>query len=137
MTGIGIAIIALIIFQAGVFVGYRKASFAFRFGDNYYRTFGDRGSKPFHIPLKGDFIDAHGTVGKVISVHFPTFVIEGQDAVEKVVRINDETEIRRFRSAATSSDITVDGFVVVIGMPNENAEVEAKLIRILPPPQEQ
>ena len=134
LTGVGMAIIALIIFQAGMFVGYRKAAFAFKFGDNYYRTFGDRGPKPFQIPLGGKFIDAHGTAGRIIDVNLPTFVVEGPDVVEKVIRISDDTEIRRFREAATSSDLVADDFVVVIGTPNENAEVDAKFIRIMPPP---
>jgi len=134
LTGVGMAVIALVIFQAGMFVGYRKAAFAFKFGDNYYRTLGDRGPKPFQIPLGSKFIDAHGTAGRIIDVNVPTFVVEGPDAVEKVIRIGSDTEIRRFREAATSSDLVADDFVVVIGTPNDNAEVDAKFIRIMPPP---
>ena len=134
MTGVGMAIIALVIFQAGVFVGYRKAAFAFKFGDNYYRTFGNQGPRPFQVPVGEKFMDAHGAAGKIIGVSFPTFVVEGPDSVEKVIRIGEDTEIRRFRDVATSSDLVAGDFVVILGKPNENAEVDAKLIRIMPPP---
>lgn len=134
LIGIGIAIAALLIFQAGIFVGYRKAAFAFKFGDNYYRTFGDHGPRPFQVPVGEKFIDAHGAAGKIIGVSLPTFVVEGPDSVEKVIRIGEDTEIRRFRDVATSSDLVAGDFVVILGKPNENAEVDAKLIRIMPPP---
>lgn len=128
------AIIALVIFQAGVFVGYRKAAFAFKFGDNYYRAFGERGPRPFQVPVEGKFMDVHGAAGKIIDVSLPTFVVEGPDSIEKVIRIGADTGIRRFRDVATSSDLAAGDFVVVLGEPNENAEVNAKLIRIVPPP---
>jgi hypothetical protein len=35
---LGVVIIELIVFQSGIFVGYHKAAFSFRMGDNYYRA---------------------------------------------------------------------------------------------------
>ena len=35
--GFLVAVIALLIFQAGVFVGFHKASFSYRWGDNYQK----------------------------------------------------------------------------------------------------
>ena len=134
LVGIGIAIVALLIFQAGMFVGYRKAAFAYRFGDNYYRAFGDRGPRPFHMPLGGEFIEAHGAVGKIVSINLPTFAVTGPDDVEKVVLIGDETRIRHFDTDLSASDLKIDDFTVILGSPNESSQIEAKLIRILPPP---
>lgn len=137
LVGIGIAIVVLLIFQAGMFMGYRKAAFAYRFGDNYYRAFGDRGPRPFQVPVRGGFIEAHGAVGKVVSVNLPTFIVMGPDNVEKVILIMDDSIVRRSDTEILPSDIKVDDFTVVLGTPNDNSQVEAKLIRILPfPPEE-
>lgn len=137
IVGIVVAIIALLIFQAGMHVGYRKASFSFRFGDNYYRAFGDQGGpKLFHMPLRGGFIESHGAVGQIVSINLPTFVVADPKGIEKVVLINDSTVIRQFDQDLTPDDLGIDNFTVVLGSPNEDSQIEAKLIRILPPPPE-
>ena len=134
LTLVGVFIVALIIFQAGVFMGYRKASFSYRFGDNYYRAFGDRGPKPFRGSMMGAFIESNGAVGKIISINLPTFVLLGRDNIEKVILIKNDTQIRYLDASATSSDLKVDDFVVAFGSPNENSEIEAKLVRVIPVP---
>ena len=135
LISVGIFICALIIFQAGMFIGFRKASFSYRFGDNYYRAFGDRGPKPFRgSMMMGTFIESNGAVGKIISINLPTFVLLGRDNIEKVILIKNDTQIRHLNASATSSDLKVDDFVVAFGSPNENSEIEAKLVRIMPVP---
>jgi len=125
--------LALLVFQAGMYAGYRKAAFSYGMGAAYYSAFDDG---PGHFP-RGGFVEAHGAAGKIISMHLPTFVLEGPDNLEKVVLIDDDTQIRHFRETASSSDLGVDDFVVVIGEPNTDAQITAKLIRILPPPPQQ
>ncbi len=134
LVGVVGAVVVLLIFQAGLLVGYRKASFAYRFGDNYYRAFEHRPPSPFNMPIQTDFISAHGGAGKVISVSLPTFVIAGPDEREQVVLVTDETLLRRFDTEILASDIKVDDFTVVLGAPNESSQIEAKFIRILPSP---
>ncbi len=129
---IGVAIVALVIFQAGMFVGFKKASFAYRFGDNYTRAFGghrDGMSKNF---LERDFPSAHGTIGKIIKINLPTVIIEGKDNLEKIVVIKNNTDIRLFRDVATTTDLKIDTSVMVLGTPNSAGEIEARLIRIMP-----
>ena len=135
LYGIGIAVIALVIFQAGVFVGYHKAAFSYRWGDNYYRTFGEpqkRFGKDFP---RGGFSDAHGATGEIIKIDLPTLVVQGQDNIEKIVVIKNDTAIRRSRDTAQQMDLKIDDFVVVIGSPNDQGQIEAKLIRLMPPPE--
>lgn len=134
--GVGLALIVLLIFQAGMFVGYRKAAFSYRFGDNYYRAFGEHGPRPFQIPLQEGFIESHGAVGKIVTINLPTFVMVGPDEIEKVILIGDDTQIRHFDTTISASDLKVDDFTVVLGSPNENSQIEAKLIRVLPAPPE-
>jgi len=119
--------VALIIFQAGMVTGEHRASFSYRMGDAYARAFEKPESR------RETFIGAHGAAGKIVSIHLPTFVIEAPDNTERVITIGPDTEVRRFRDVATSTDLNVDDFVVVIGEPDD-AEIAAKLIRILPPP---
>jgi hypothetical protein len=129
---VGIVIITLVIFQAGMFVGFKKASFAYRFGDNYARTFGghrDEMSKNFP---NIDFPNSHGTIGKIIKINLPTIIIKGKDNLEKIVVIKNNTDIRLFREAASTTDLKIDSNVMVLGTPNEKGEIEARLIRLMP-----
>jgi hypothetical protein len=134
LMGIGISVVLLLVFQAGMFVGFRKAAFSYKFGDNYYRAFGDRGPKPFEGKFRDGLIEGHGVVGKIVSIKLPTFVVSGPDELEKVIVINDDTRIRRFDDTLKDTDLKVDDFTVILGNPNESSQIEAKLIRVLPPP---
>lgn len=123
------------VFHAGVFVGFHKASFAFRGGENYYRAF-DRNTKGMIGRMQFDDIPGgHGAAGKVVSVASTTVVVSSRDNTEKIIHISKETLIKKFREEATLKDIVVGDFVVVVGNPNENGAIEAKLVRILPAPE--
>lgn len=131
-VGFGIAVAVLVVFRAGMIAGYHQARFGGGLGDNYYRAFGD--DRMFEREIPGGFPNAHGVAGKVISVDIPMFVVADRDGVEKTVVIKDDTVIRRSRDEVQPADIQPDGFVIVIGSPNEGAQIEAKLIRIMPSP---
>ena len=138
LYGIGIVIVALLIFQAGMFVGFRKAEFSGRFGDNYRQTFG--GPKEPGNGIMGiffgssDFPNPHGAVGKIIKITLPTIVTIGPDNVEKIILIKKDTIINRFRETIQPTDLKIDDRIVVIGSPNSSSQIEAKLIRIVPAP---
>ncbi len=137
LIGICTVIIALVIFQMGIFVGERKAAFSYRFNDNYHRNFtGPR--RGFGMNLMGDDLpNEHGADGRIVRVSLPTFVVADTDSVEKVVVIDKDTIIRRFQNTVTGSDIKVGDNTVVIGIPNDTGQIVAKLIRLLPSEQEQ
>lgn len=129
---LGVVIASLLVFQAGVFVGYRKARFAYRLGDNYYRTFGGPHHKMNDRFDPKAFFDAHGAAGKVVDITLPTMVIAGPDNVEKVVLIKNDTTVRHFRDTVNAKDLKQGDFVVVFGSPNDQSQIEARLIRIMP-----
>jgi len=135
---IGIVVVALTIFQAGVFVGYRRASFSYRLGDNYHKTFGlptrhgMMGGGDFFGFSRGEFTSAYGATGTIVKINLPNIIVTGGDKVEKVVSTNDSTIIRRFRDDVKVEDLKVGDSVIVIGSPNSAAQIEAKLIRVLP-----
>lgn len=138
---LGILVIVFLIFQAGMIAGYRKVSFGRDWGDNYTKNFG---SPHQSLRMKGqDFGDfrnmpnAHGAIGKIIKVEFPQIVVfDGKDQTEKVILIDDETEIRKMRDIVSKDELKLDEHIVVIGAPNETGQIEAKLIRFIPAPPE-
>jgi hypothetical protein len=137
LIGISVAIIALIIFQAGVAVGERKVSFAHRFGDNFERNFRDpRGGGLIHRGFPGgpDMPGGHGAVGEIVSISLPLVVVAGPDNLEKTVLVTDTTKIRKFQDSIEAGELGVGDFIIVLGTPNDEGQVEAKLIRLAPPP---
>lgn len=137
ILGIGAVVILLFVFQAGIFVGYFKASHSLRAGDNFSRTFGDRGPGfGGKMPRFGmmDPTNAHGTAGTIVSANLPTMIVSDRDGTEKTVLVSDKTDIRKFRDSIASSELKNGDFIVVIGSPDEQGAIEAQLIRVMPTP---
>ena len=80
--------------------------------------------------------NAHGAIGKIIKIEFPNIVVLDKDQTEKVVVIKDDTNILERRDKVTENSLVVDKFIIVIGNPNNQGQIEAKLIRIIPSPEE-
>jgi hypothetical protein len=59
-------------------------------------------------------------------------VQDNKDNTEKVVLIKDDTQIQKMMISVKASGLSVDDFVVVIGDPNNQGQIEAKFIRIMP-----
>ncbi len=125
-------------FSMGVAVGYRKARFSYAWGENYHRNFGGpRGGflRNFSQDFIGkDFIGAHGTFGQIIEVKDSELVVMGKDGIEQIVKVNVDTEIRRFQDIIQLNDLKVDEPIVVIGEPNDLGQIIAKFIRVMPFP---
>ena len=130
LCGIGIAIVALLIFSAGVDVGFHKASFGRAWGENYEHNFGFVPNRP--IIGEDNFPNANGAIGKIIKIELPTIIVQDKDNTEKVVLIKNDTQIQEMRAPITSSDLKIDNFVVIIGEPNTQGQIEAKFIRVMP-----
>lgn len=132
LWGIGIAILMLLAFKGGEFVGFRKAEFSYHWGENYYRSFaGPRGESPGDLRGR-DFLSAHGILGSIIKIASSTLIIQDRDGTEKTVLLSDETVVRRFRDEISPSELKIDDQIAVIGSPDDTGQIEAKLIRILP-----
>ena len=134
LVGIGGLIIVLFVFKAGMMVGFQKANFSCRWSDNYHRNFGGpRGGFSGGLGDK-DFIEANGTVGQIIKIASSTLVVKGRGDVEKVVLVKDDTVINQLKETITIDNLKIDDMVVVIGEPNNDGQIEAKLIRVMPKP---
>lgn len=131
LYGIGTVLVLVIVFQAGIFVGYHKAFFGRQWGDNYSRNFGMmyRGSLG---EMSGKFPNSHGVSGKIIKIELPlSLVVEGNDKIEKLIVLDDGTHIRSADKDIKPEDLKIDDSVVVIGSPNDQGQIKAKLIRVI------
>lgn len=135
---LGFIVVASLIFKAGMFAGFQKASFGRNWGDNYSRNFGMMSRGPRMMMEDFDNLpNPHGAIGKIIKNDGTSIIVsDGKDKTEKVVLITDKTEIHKARALGVKEDLTPETFVVVIGEPNKDGQIEAKLIRIMPSPED-
>lgn len=136
----GVVIIGLLIFSLGTIVGFHKATFGRSWGENYKENFaiGHRAGPLGGIANLGMtdyFPNAHGAVGEIIKIESPNIIVQDRDNTEKVVYISDSTPIEKAGEKIKILDLKLDDFVVVIGNPNPQGIIEAKLIRIMPDPE--
>jgi len=135
IIGLAAFVIVMLIFGAGMFVGGMKAKFSYRWAESYHKNFagpkegffGDWRNPP---PFPGDFIEGHGTFGEIIKVNDSDFVIKGRNNIEKLILIKEDTVIEKGRATIKKDELEVGNSVVVIGSPNEQGQIEAKLIRV-------
>lgn len=129
--------ILFFVFQMGMMAGFRKASFSRDWGNNYERNFGPMHKAPPFIGGDiGGLPNAHGAIGKIIKVEYPNIVVLDKDQTEKIVTINDQTNILERKEKVGKEVLVVDKYIIVIGSPNTSGQIEAKLIRIIPSPEE-
>lgn len=126
--------IAVFIFGAGVFIGAMKARFSYRWAENYHNNFGGPRTGFFgdwqKMPFPPDFIESRGNFGQIIKINDSDIVIKGKDNTEKVIVITSQTLIEKGKNEIKKEDLKVDDYIVVIGSPNDQGQIEAKLIRI-------
>lgn len=143
---IGVLVVVLVSFSAGVRVGLYKAKFSYAWGENYERNFlgGPRG---FDGPGRGmmgggrqvffgmmgggrDFRNAYGVTGAIISVSDTTLIVKDRDDKENTVSVTGQTFIKRGRDTVKLPDLKAGDRIVVIGKPGDNGVVNADLIRV-------
>jgi hypothetical protein len=133
--GIILAIVALLLaFKLGTVVGFHKADFSFKWGENYHRNFAGPKEGFFKNLDDRNFMPAHGVFGKIIKIDVGSLIIQGQDNIEKSIYLSNKTIIERFRETIKPQDLKIDDRVVIIGAPSSTGQIEAQFIRIMPPP---
>lgn len=128
--------IAFGIFQAGIFVGFHKASFMFNYGDNYYRNFGGQNFRNGYGGMMGGGMmfngGGHGVTGKILNVEANKILIIGSDNIEKIINISSTTKIFERRNQIDLTDLKVDQNIVTIGNPDSSGQINANFIRVMP-----
>ena len=139
---VGALLVMLIVFAAGIGVGFKKARFSYKFGENYERNFmGSRSSQnnfwgmgmmreKFNDLEGRGFRNAHGIAGTIISITDNNIVIKDKDNKENTIAITDKTIIKSGRDDVKVGDLKNDQQIVVMGNPGENGVINADLIRV-------
>ena len=125
---------AILIFGAGVKVGGLKARYAYRWADNYHKNFAGPG-RGFMMDdwrnfTKEDFMEGHGVFGEIIELNGQNLIIKGAKDTENIIIINQDTVLKKRRDTVAKDALKIGDKVVIIGSPNEQGQIEAKLIRI-------
>ena len=127
-------IVAVLIFGAGVKVGGLKARYAYRWADNYHKNFAGPG-RGFMMDdwrnfTKEDFMEGHGVFGEIIELNGQNLIIKGAKDTENIIIINQDTVLKKRRDTVAKDALKIGDKVVISGSPNEQGQIEAKLIRI-------
>lgn len=133
LMGVGVVFVVLIVFQTGVIVGSHKSNYSNRLGEKYFNAFGKEEKRGMPNFMRDDFAGAHGTAGRIVKIELPQLLIEDQEGIEKTILITQQTEVMAFRQKIKAGDLKIDQNVVVVGTPNDQAQIEAKIIRLMPP----
>ena len=123
-------IILIGVFSLGMSVGFRKAGFTYSWSQNYPNNFGGR-QVLVAPPPSGAFFNPHGLDGTILNFDKNTLVLKDEDSTEKTVLISPQTSIRLNFQNLKPTDLKAGEEIVVIGEPNPQGQIEAKLIRVL------
>ena len=133
LIGVGVIVLLLATFTAGVHVGERKA----RHFSGWYKNTRplsrssrpQRPTYPFNrmpMPLE------HGVFGKVLSISDHTVMVEGKDGLEQQVQVSTSTSIRLNQDQRSLQDLQTGVEISVFGRPLPDGSIQAHLIRLLP-----
>ena len=140
LWGLGALVLAALIFHAGVVAGLHDRGISSR---NFDKSWFDA-QLPFGggvLALPQGFISGgHGAVGTIASVALPAITVTTRDGVTLTVNVDSDTQIVGATPQGTSSpaSLSVGDTIVVLGDPDDistSGAVDARLIRIVPPPQ--
>lgn len=121
--------VLVFVFSLGVFVGHEKYRFSRAWGENYYHNIiGRRGMMNFN---RSGF-NARGGFGQIIKIDGNSLIIKGQTNVEKTILTTEQTRIIKNFQTMKLSDLKIDNRIIIIGRPNDQGQIEAKLIRVMP-----
>lgn len=102
----GLIILLLVTFQAGIFFGsHRSRSFA----------------------------ATHGLSGTIVKIDLPRMIVANEDNMETVIVTDEHTFIRRHRESLSAADLRLNDRVIILGRPDDSAQLQARLIRITTP----
>ncbi len=130
-----IILVAMVIFSAGVAVGFLKGEFSERWDRHYMEVMSGPVSPFYDIGNRAP--SPHGTAGQVMSSAGGQLLVKGQSDTEYVVIVSPQTVIRQIHNQGTTTDIQVGSWITAIGSPDESGRLIATFIRIMPSPPQQ
>lgn len=137
LLGLGALLVLLLVFDAGLAVGTRRAMELRggpRVDGHSAPMFGIGG---FGVTMPHGFIpDGHGAVGTIQSINLPTITIKTRDGDTEEVVLSDSTTIESATTSMNATNLAVGQQIVAVGNPNaatSSQRMTAELIRVLPP----
>ncbi|HVY72880.1 MAG TPA: hypothetical protein VG984_02435 [Candidatus Paceibacterota bacterium] len=129
--------VALLVFDAGVAVGTRRAFNIRPHGNMMYERQPMFGVGGVGVPLPHGFIPGnHGAVGTISAISLPTFDMTTRDGAIQHVRITDDTRIEGMDRPLSPDNLSTGQSIVVFAAPGEmstsSETLDAHLIRVLP-----
>ena len=139
IVGVCGMLVVICIFEAGVIIGYHEAEFSSHWGENYGRNFANSSSSnPMGFPdMRAPTPD--GILGKIVSISptsasSTTIILSNNLKPEEKILIDSGTIIRDHENTLSASELTMGAYIVVLGIPNDQGEIQANLIRVVPAP---
>ena len=134
LTTICSVLVLLIVFSAGIIVGYHKAHFSENWNRGYAQGFNNPRSMlaPFMHDADDVNMNSHGAIGEIVSAHGSELLVKNQFEAEKVVIISSTTIIRSVRTIGTTTSFISGDHILAIGSPDEQGRIRATFIRIIP-----
>lgn len=111
-------IVLILVFGAGFAAGRWSAS---PFGQ-FVRTSRDVTSR-----------SGHGAIGMVQTIDGQKITIQSRDGKLETILVSDDTKFDKNFQKISFSDLKVNDQIVVIGSPNEDGEINARLIGLVDP----
>ena len=127
-----VLIILIVVFNLGMYVGYKQAMFSDNWGRNYEHNFILPPVPTVANLMHHDMRPGFGIFGQVLRENSDGLVIVGKDKIEQVVTIDDDVVIHSGDTLIKLTDIALNDKILVFGKPNDKGQIEAKFIRVFP-----
>jgi hypothetical protein len=124
------AILIILIFGSGIVLGKyitkpnRQLVSEGQIGENLVKGQGQKGMQKNK---------KRGLLGDVIKTEADKITIKGADGQEKAVITNDQTKIKKQGSDIKITDIKTGDRIMVVGKPNDQGVITAKMIKVMAP----
>jgi hypothetical protein len=121
-------------FNLGIGVGREMSRFTCNWTASYHKNFGgpQNGFLDAWTNQPPDMINSRGIFGKIVQINDDSLVVQSQDNKEIVVIITSDTIVTKLRDHVAKETLKINDILVILGSPNTNGQIAAKLIRILP-----
>ena len=139
VVGLAELIVLLLVFRAGMVIGFHKVSYNYKWGENYEHLFGGPGPRGMGMMQprgfvrdfnQDNFMPSHGVTGSVLKIDGNTLIIKALDNTETSLLISSSTAIQKDKTAIAVSAIHENDHVVAIGSPSTTGQIEVKFLRV-------
>lgn len=137
LIGLCFILFGFAMLQLGINIGSSRGRFACNWAKNYQDNFGGpKGGfdRDFRFKPMNDFQNSHGIFGEIIKIEEDSIIINSREGSEKIININDSAIIKNLEKNSNSKELKLGDKIMIIGVPNEKGQIEAKLIRVLSKP---